>query len=454
MRADYRGGPMIDLVGLKNDIYPQEVGRGTPYYCNRDNLLQINKSGKGGDTIPSLAHEHAYQKGKCPPQGQGYPQPGQGYPQPGQGYPQPGQGYPQQAQGYPQPGEGYPHSRVKATHSRLKATHSKVKATHSRVKPTHSRVKATHSRVKATHSKHGQGYPQQGQGYPQQGQGYPQQGQGYPQQGEGYPQQSQGYPQQGQGYPQQGEGYPQQGQGYPQGYPQQGQGYPQQGEGYSPQNGAYPIIVYQKVSNPPHPLLLIIHKGSHVLPTIEDFQTVPSPPSSHVTPEAAKSTSHSSQPATTKQVSTTIQIADGATIESRSDYELQRARSIRLNKEFLHSQQMIANVVDEADAVLVTKKWWSRSHATKPSLNSVVSAIDDAGLPKPKKNYGALGVEGKAFMRLLSEKIAATWHKSNSEVMGYVRQGYPLCYKFVHSWESGEMEEDGDRRRSRTSINA
>eukprot|EP00731_Ephydatia_muelleri_P034894 Em0084g7a len=43
------------------------------------------------------------------------------------------------------------------------------------------------------------------------------------------------------------------------------------------------------------------------------------------------------------------------------------------------NQQMIANVVDEADAVLVTKKWWSRSHATKPSLNSVVSAIDDAG---------------------------------------------------------------------------
>ena len=33
----------------------------------------------------------------------------------------------------------------------------------------------------------------------------------------------------------------------------------------------------------------------------------------------------------------------------------------------------------------------------------------------------ALGVEGKTFMRLLSEKIAATWHKSNSEVMGYVR---------------------------------
>eukprot|EP00731_Ephydatia_muelleri_P004290 Em0002g466a len=47
-----------------------------------------------------------------------------------------------------------------------------------------------------------------------------------------------------------------------------------------------------------------VPQGSHELPTIEDFETVPSPPSSHVTPEAAKSTSHSSQPATTKQVST------------------------------------------------------------------------------------------------------------------------------------------------------
>ncbi|KAL5490748.1 hypothetical protein EMCRGX_G015927 [Ephydatia muelleri] len=47
-----------------------------------------------------------------------------------------------------------------------------------------------------------------------------------------------------------------------------------------------------------------LKSGSHELPTIEDFETVPSPPSSHFTPEAAKSTSHSSQPATTKQVST------------------------------------------------------------------------------------------------------------------------------------------------------
>ena len=43
--------------------------------------------------------------------------------------------------------------------------------------------------------------------------------------------------------------------------------------------------------------------------------------------------------------------------------------------------------MDDDDAVLVAKKWWSRSHATKPSLISMaVSAIDDAGLPRPKKN--------------------------------------------------------------------
>ncbi|KAL5505385.1 hypothetical protein EMCRGX_G006807 [Ephydatia muelleri] len=110
-----------------------------------------------------------------------------------------------------------------------------------------------------------------------------------------------------------------------------------------------------------------LKSGSHELPTIEDFETVPSPPSSHVTPEAAKSTSHSSQPATTKQVST----------PSRSQMELPLRAGTTRHTALSGSE--IANVVDEADAVLVTKKWWSRSHATKPSLNSVVSAIDDAG---------------------------------------------------------------------------
>ncbi|KAL5514957.1 hypothetical protein EMCRGX_G000053 [Ephydatia muelleri] len=67
--------------------------------------------------------------------------------------------------------------------------------------------------------------------------------------------------------------------------------------------------------------------GSHELPTIEDFETVPSPPSSHVTPEAAKSTSHSSQPATTKQSGSEGLELNGADCgDERSDYELQRAR--------------------------------------------------------------------------------------------------------------------------------
>ena len=33
----------------------------------------------------------------------------------------------------------------------------------------------------------------------------------------------------------------------------------------------------------------------------------------------------------------------------------------------------------------------------------------------------ALGLEAMTFMRHLAEKIAAIWHKSNSEVLGYVR---------------------------------
>ena len=61
-------------------------------------------------------------------------------------------------------------------------------------------------------------------------------------------------------------------------------------------------------------------------------------------------------------------------------------------------------------------------------------------------------------MRLLSEKIAATWHKSNSEVMGYVRARLMFAsfvLQICAFVESGEMEEkDGDRRRSRTSIHA
>ena len=60
--------------------------------------------------------------------------------------------------------------------------------------------------------------------------------------------------------------------------------------------------------------------------------------------------------------------------------------------------------MDDDDAVLVAKKWWSRSHATKPSLISVVSAIDDAGLPRPKKNCTLREMMAHVGNRLVEEK--------------------------------------------------
>ena len=33
---------------------------------------------------------------------------------------------------------------------------------------------------------------------------------------------------------------------------------------------------------------------------------------------------------------------------------------------------------------------------------------------------GTLGLEAKTFMHHLGDKIAAVWHKSHSEVLGYV----------------------------------
>ncbi|KAL5502972.1 hypothetical protein EMCRGX_G009839 [Ephydatia muelleri] len=138
-----------------------------------------------------------------------------------------------------------------------------------------------------------------------------------------------------------------------------------------------------------------LKSGSHELPTIE---TVPSPPSSHVTPEAAKSTSHSSQPATTKQVSTPsrsqmelplragtnrrtalsgsegLELSGADCGDERSDYELQRARSIRLNKEFLHSQQMSQDQVP------------SQENSRPKTKVPVISAVPRHG-PVPRQEF-------------------------------------------------------------------
>ena len=56
--------------------------------------------------------------------------------------------------------------------------------------------------------------------------------------------------------------------------------------------------------------------------------------------------------------------------------------------------------------VLVATKWWSRKHpAIKPSIISLRSAIDDAGLPKPTKNCTLRELMIHAGNRLADEKI-------------------------------------------------
>ena len=99
----------------------------------------------------------------------------------------------------------------------------------------------------------------------------------------------------------------------------------------------------------------------------------------------------------------------------------------------------------------------SIEHFKKQKYSQAAECVHASFTPFVVTADGALG---KAFMRLLSEKIAATWHKSNSEVMGYVRarlmfailRATNLCIRGsrVHEME----EKDGDRRRSRISIHA
>ena len=66
---------------------------------------------------------------------------------------------------------------------------------------------------------------------------------------------------------------------------------------------------------------------------------------------------------------------------------------------------------------------------------------------------GALGIEAKTFMRHLAEKIAAIWHKSNSEVLGYVHarmlfavlRATNLCIRGSRvKWRRMEIEDGED----------
>ena len=65
----------------------------------------------------------------------------------------------------------------------------------------------------------------------------------------------------------------------------------------------------------------------------------------------------------------------------------------------------------------------SIEHTKKQKYSQAAETINAFFTPFVVTADGALGLEAKtfAFVRHLAEKIAAIWHKSNSEVLGYVR---------------------------------
>ena len=111
------------------------------------------------------------------------------------------------------------------------------------------------------------------------------------------------------------------------------------------------------------------------------------------------------------------------------------------------------------------KKWWSRSHATKPSLNAVVSAIDDAGLPaRPKKNCTLREMMAHVGNRLVEEKrvtlnraagltiycsacIAALWF-----VVERFWETNFFCAKYLHAGLGTRRQERPGTRRSTTLL--
>ena len=59
-------------------------------------------------------------------------------------------------------------------------------------------------------------------------------------------------------------------------------------------------------------------------------------------------------------------------------------------------------------------------HTKKKKYSQAADMINATFTPFVVTADGALGLEAKTFMHHLAEKIAASWHKSNSEVLGYV----------------------------------
>ena len=62
--------------------------------------------------------------------------------------------------------------------------------------------------------------------------------------------------------------------------------------------------------------------------------------------------------------------------------------------------------MEDEDAVMVANKWWSSIHpAMRPSIISLLSAINDAGLPRPTKNCTLREMLIHTGNRLVDEKI-------------------------------------------------
>ena len=63
----------------------------------------------------------------------------------------------------------------------------------------------------------------------------------------------------------------------------------------------------------------------------------------------------------------------------------------------------------------------SSIHTKKQKYSQAAETINASFTPFVVTAFGALGLEAKTFIRHLADKIAVIWHKSNSEVLGYVR---------------------------------
>ena len=63
----------------------------------------------------------------------------------------------------------------------------------------------------------------------------------------------------------------------------------------------------------------------------------------------------------------------------------------------------------------------SIDHTKKQKYSQAAETINASLAPFVVTADGAMGLEAKTFIRHVAEKIAAIWHKSYSEVLGYVR---------------------------------